>query len=185
VLLSITFAIIALVQIKDRGQRGKGLAIVALVISAVWVVVITAVVALAVFTSAERDDEGEITSEGSVSAFEVRAGDCFNNPPIDAQATSIEAVPCSQPHDAEAFATFDIRSEQYPGDNQVVRQAEAGCVVRFEDFIGLPYANSVYELVYLHPTRSSWRLGDDRTVLCAVVDPAGKITEETLRGARR
>lgn len=185
VLLSVIFAVIGLVQIKDRGQRGKGLGIAALVISAVWIVVITAAVALAVVTSAEREEAGEITEQGSVSAFEVRAGDCFNNPPIDAQATSIDAVLCSQPHDAEAFAAFEIPGEQYPSDKAVIRQAEAGCVARFEDFIGLPYAESVYEVVYLHPTRSSWRLADDRIVLCAVTDPAGRITEETLRQSQR
>lgn len=63
-------------------------------------------------------------------------------------------------------------------------EADRGCIDRFEEFVGLSYADSVYDVYVLHPTAGSWRLQDDRAVLCAVFDPAGQTTVPTLRNAQ-
>ena len=42
------FAIVALFQIRDRHQRGRGLAIAALVISAAWIAIIASLIAYGV-----------------------------------------------------------------------------------------------------------------------------------------
>src|SRR5262245_11533700 len=47
ILLSVIFGIVALTQIKNRGQKGKGLAIAGLACSGAWVLGIVAVIAVA------------------------------------------------------------------------------------------------------------------------------------------
>ena len=53
-ILSVIFAIVALFQTKDRRQRGRGLAIAALVISAGWIAIITSLIAYGVSAGRER-----------------------------------------------------------------------------------------------------------------------------------
>ena len=58
---------------------------------------------------ADRDGTGSIVDAGSVDAFEVRVGDCFDDAGAnDTEVTSIPGVPCSEPHDVQVkwgFAT--------------------------------------------------------------------------------
>ena len=90
-----------------------------------------------------------------MSAFDVSVGDCWNDIPAQQEVESITAVPCSEPHESEVFATFDIDlgSDDWPGDAAVIAAAETGCVERFGEFVGVPYEESVLEVFYFHPTR--------------------------------
>ena len=67
-ILSVIFAIVALVQIKVRHQRGLGLAIAALVISTAWIAAITAVIAYGISTQGK-----------SVQAVDLNTGDCVKD----------------------------------------------------------------------------------------------------------
>ena len=186
ILLAVIFAIVALVRIGKSGRKGKGLAIAALVLSALWVVGLVVLIAVAAEDEAARDDAGEIVEGGDVSAFDVSVGDCWNDIPAQQEVESITAVPCSEPHESEVFATFDIDlgSDDWPGDPAVIAAAETGCVERFGEFVGVPYEQSTLEVFYFHPTEDSWTTLDDREAVCSVVDPAGQTTG-TLAGAAR
>lgn len=52
-----------------------------------------------------RDDSGAIVEGGGLGAFAVQIGDCFNVPEEEL-VMSLEAVPCGDPHDAEAYDSF-------------------------------------------------------------------------------
>ena len=67
-ILSVIFAIVALVQIKGRHQRGRGLAIAALVISTAWIAIIVSVIAY-----------GLSTQGTSVRADDLTTGDCVKD----------------------------------------------------------------------------------------------------------
>lgn len=184
VLISVILAIIALTRIRDRGQTGKGLAIAALVISGCWSLVLAAGITWVALTSAERDTAGRVTDAGDLEAFEIAVGDCFNQPD-GAMVLSVAAVPCTEPHELEAYATFDLIGSDFPGNTEVGREADERCTARFEEFVGMAYADSVLELYILHPTEESWTSLDDRTVLCAITDPTGGPVTTTLKGASR
>jgi Septum formation len=134
---------------------------------------------------AERDDSGRITERGEVSAFDLHEGDCFDLPTPNSEVFDVSGVPCTEPHDAEVLSTFDIDGDEFPGQQAVIREAARGCKTRFADFIGVTYQRSVLDMQYLYPTEQSWNTQDDREVVCAVTDPKGKITVETLEGANR
>jgi hypothetical protein len=133
---------------------------------------------------AERNGSGDIVAGGDLSAFSFRAGDCWNDPPLDQEVESVAAVPCTDPHDAEVYAVYDLAFEEFPGENEMAVAAEAGCIERFAEFAGVDYASSELEIVYLNPTEESWDTEDDRSAVCSVSDPAAPTTG-SLRGAAR
>ena len=71
-------------------------------------------------TPAQRNEAGEIDVGGSVDAFTIRVGDCFNDGfSFSDEVSDVPGVPCSEEHDNEVFATFDLASDDWPGDERV------------------------------------------------------------------
>ena len=135
---------------------------------------IYAVVALGYFlynvvTEADRDASGAIVDEGNVNAFEVRVGDCFDDSGASDEITSLPGVPCSEPHDNEAYAVFDVTITSYPEGDGMWDLATESCKERFESFVGLDYESSSLDIFTLYPTDASWKQ-NDREVVCAVYD---------------
>jgi hypothetical protein len=116
--------------------------------------------------AAERNEAGEITSAGSVDAFEVLVGDCFDDGAVwSTEVTEVPGVPCSEPHDNEIYALFDI-SGDWPGDERVEELAFEGCHDRFAAAIGKSYEESVIDVGTMYPTQGSWKQRGDREVVC-------------------
>lgn len=114
----------------------------------------------------------------------LRQGDCFQEPGGTAYGY-VEIVPCSQPHDLEAFAAFDVTATAYPGPVSLYMEAEASCLPEFEEFVGLSEADSELAAHYIYPTQWSWNNGDHE-VVCALYDPRRRpLTLATMRGSGR
>jgi hypothetical protein len=94
-ILSVIFAIVALVQIRGRHQRGRGLAVAALVVSAVWVAAIASVIAYGVSTQGK-----------SVRAADLTPGDCVRDRYTDQLPAWVKRVRCDRPHYGEVFAVI-------------------------------------------------------------------------------
>jgi putative regulator of septum formation/uncharacterized protein DUF4190 len=180
VLLSVVFGIIALVQTRRSGQKGRGLAIAGLAISSLWLVGIAVGVIIAIASSADRDSTGNITAGGDVSAFDLKVGDCLNDLKEGQSITDLPAVPCAQPHEGEVFAVFDLPAGAYPGEAKVSDDAERECANRFEGYAPSSVDDTSIELFFLHPTQLSWAQGDHE-VTCVATDPTKKRTG-SLRG---
>lgn len=125
-------------------------------------------VAYGAMTGADRDSSGAIVGEGTVDAFNMQVGDCFNDTgTYDDEITSVPGVPCSEPHDNEAFAVFDISLPEYPSEDAMGEIAYNSCVERFEAFVGRDYESSSLEVTTMYPTQGSWNQ-DDREIVCAI-----------------
>lgn len=171
--LGIVFGVVALVQIARKGERGRALAVVGLVVS----VAMSAVLVLSVghygrpflerLGAAQRQER----PDGQLAAMdELRSGDCFNVPRGDllAEVHFIYRVGCDQVHDAEVTATSILAPSAAPGASKAKEAAENTCWKAQDayamDTWGLPeYA----EMYYFAPTRETWRDGD-RTLLCLI-----------------
>jgi hypothetical protein len=160
-LLALIFGIIALVQIKNSGQRGRGMAITGIALTGVWAVVgaIVLVVLLAIGASADRDNDGE------VSLTSLRPGDCIERLEEGPASTTVPAVPCAEPHEGEVYAIFDLADGDWPGDEAVWEEAESGCVDRLFDYSPTAYEDEQIDIFYVHPTSDTWGTGD-REVVC-------------------
>ena len=136
------------------------------------------------FMQADRDATGAIVDAGSVDAFEMRVGDCFDDgSTFDAEeVSSVAGVPCSNPHDKEVYALYDVAAASFPGDG-MADMAQEGCLERFEAFVGKDYESSSLDIATLYPSPESWQ-ENDREVVCAVFDvDANKLTG-SVRGLR-
>ncbi len=122
--------------------------------------------ALGFSAMAERNDAGQIVSAGAVDAFAVQVGDCFDDGAFAQSGVSeLPGVPCSEPHDNEIYAVFDIEGD-WPGDERIEEIAYEGCYDRFAAAIGRSYEDSVIEYTVIWPSKGSWKQMNDREVIC-------------------
>jgi hypothetical protein len=135
------------------------------------------------FLEADRDSSGAIVAEGSVNAFQMRVGDCFDDGSTftGAEVGSVPGVPCSKPHDNEVYAVFDLTMPAFPGE-QMGELAQQACLERFEAFVGKDYESSALDVASLYPTRESWTSQNDREVICAVYDVAANKLTGSVKG---
>jgi hypothetical protein len=131
--------------------------------------------------SARDTETQEISEAGETDVFSLAVGDCFNDQDAE-EVQSVEAIPCGDPHDYEAYFAFDLPdAEAYPGADAVSQAAQDGCVAEFATFVGAPYEDAApLDFNFLSPTEGSWDEGD-REILCIVMD--AEKTTGTLAGA--
>jgi len=133
---------------------------------------------------ADRDSTGAIVDEGSIDAFQMRVGDCFDDGSAFADdnddVRSVPGVPCAKPHDNEVYAVFDVTLTSFPGDG-MAEIAQDACRERFEAFVGKDYESSSLDIATLYPSSDSWQR-KDREVICAVYDIDAKKLTGTVKG---
>jgi hypothetical protein len=112
--------------------------------------------------------DGEGTAQAAVTPgvffAQVKAGDCYNDPPGDLVATLPE-VACEDPHDGEVFYIFAMPAGRYPGDNAVDASADRTCGARFAR---IGYQLDVLDVNYFTPGRLAWQSGD-RSTQCTLI----------------
>ena len=109
--------------------------------------------------------------------FELDVGDCFDQvQPGDGTVESVVSVDCDQPHDHEVYAVYDLDDDAWPGAEAVRDEAEDGCRLRFEIYVGVAYVDSELAAAAFWPTEESWREHGDREVVCFLSDPEGPLT---------
>lgn len=116
--------------------------------------------------------------------FTIAVGDCLNDGGAEGEITSVPIIGCEEPHDSEVYASIMMNDGEYPGEDGVFAEADAGCLSAFDSFVGIAYAESAYDFSYYYPTAESWATGD-REIICLIFDPAGKIPTGSLSGAAR
>lgn len=167
--VAIGLSIAVLVRSRDGREHGRGLAIAALCVACGWILVAVTTVALGLLA-----DLGEGVDWDSE---DPKVGDCFDDQELWDGTESdepVDAMPCSQAHQFEAFDDFALPDGEYPGDEKALDLAFAGCRERFQAFVGSIYQASELDVAVLWPDEDRWDY--DRNVLCVVYDPAGKVT---------
>ena len=202
-IVGVVLAVIVLVEgYRDPRDRGKGMAIAALVIAGLWALTFVAGIAASVNSSGGGpsgtptpgtiEDLRTGNELPQVSPSKLRVGDCFDDaamvgldPGDDTKATStVTVVPCPRLHDLEAYDIVRIEGETYPGPSQVEKAASQGCAKAFKPYVGVGYGRSGLDFWAYYPTEKSWTLLDDHVVTCVLGDPDAK-TAGSLKDSRR
>ncbi|MET8295124.1 DUF4190 domain-containing protein [Streptomyces sp. NPDC005180] len=189
---------VALSQIRKNGEKGRGLAIAAVVIHGLTLAFYAVAIVLGLSGAfdegprPQRDTQGQVTTPGSSKVEDIRKGDCFNTDD-DLSKTqqgdgtqarlSVRTVPCDQPHEGEAYAVFTLDGSVFPGAEKVVEMSEQKCsgtalTGYVADAAKLP---KNLEVFYYYPQASSWALGD-RTVTCFLGTANGTSTGSARAG---
>lgn len=128
-----------------------------------------------------RDDGGEVVEGGEVGSLSLKVGDCLAEE-AEGEILSVPVVPCSEPHDSELFHSFDIPGDVFPGEDEVREIATDTCIAEFDAFIGMAYADSLWDITAVFPTESTWDDLDDREVICGVFPISDEDTAGSARG---
>lgn len=172
-LFGVIFGIIALSQIRKRGQQGKALAIAGVAVSGVATLFVALMITLGVtgvLDSGTRTDD-------------LRTGQCFNLrgdslSESGGESKGVDVVPCAEEHDAETFGVTSLSgtSSDYPGDDAVQTMADEKCNVLAENYLdGSDRSADSLSIYYSLPRRSGWSRGD-RRVTCFFGDSGRKMT---------
>jgi hypothetical protein len=179
--LSVIFGFVALQRIRRLGQRGRGLAIAGLVLSVVWAGVFVLVGVTSSGTATRQSSTGKITHRGDLGVFALAVGDCFDNPTNTQDIESVTAIPCTQAHNSQVFAKFDLTGDDsnYPAQQDMTRLADGGCNSRTSS-IDKTRTTSDMDIRVLFPEQDAWADGQ-RTVSCLVVSSSANVTSSLLK----
>ncbi|MEU0966871.1 DUF4190 domain-containing protein [Streptomyces sp. NPDC005917] len=180
--VGLVLGLVALSQIRKRGERGRAMAVIGSVFSgiglALWVLLLATGGAASFW-------QGVKEGANDRSSLSLSTGDCFDTPDgtlTGDLVTDVTVVDCGQAHDGEVFATYDLKGSGYPGDTRIGDSADQRCYALEDGYAmdgwAVPHDVDVY---YLTPSKDSWGYGD-REVACVF----GNTTEgRTLSGSLR
>ena len=137
-----------------------------------WTIVIVLASILAVTTAATRDTGGSVTEGGSISATALQVGDCVNGLRNSTNLSSLPGVPCTQPHEGEVFAVFDLPAGDYPGSAAVDDQVSRECNDRLTAYSPSAGSDPDVGLFSVYPLEQNWSRGDRQVVCLATARPA-------------
>jgi hypothetical protein len=107
----------------------------------------------------------------TVDASQIIVGDCYDDPLGETdewvEVEDVNLVRCDEPHDLEAFHSFDLPAGAYPSDEALDAAVDEACVGAFEGFVGQTYEDSGLDLAFLTPSEEAWANGD-RKVICSL-----------------
>ncbi len=106
------------------------------------------------------------------AVFTLRPGDCVNSAP---NGLAFTRLACSEPHDAEVFATFALPGSSWPGSAAVQQEAGNACADRISGYLNPQLADAAFAQEYIYPDQSAWLAGE-HTVVCEIRSSTGKLT---------
>ncbi|GFH37775.1 DUF4190 domain-containing protein [Streptomyces pacificus] len=180
--LGLVLGLIALAQIRKRGDGGRGLAVAGTALSVISTILMTVAFATGTAREAWHGFREAVRESAAVeSTFDLRTGQCFDTPgqgvADEDEAAAVRIVDCDSPHEGEVTGAFTLGAiDEWPGQRAVEAEAERRC----ED-VSSGYALDWWtvpptaEPYYYMPTRDSWSFGD-RGVTCALVSDGPKLT---------
>jgi len=167
-ILGLAFGITALDHIKRQPQKGRGLALAAVIISSITAV-IAAVILIPVII---EDVKNEAAGADSVQPAALKAGDCIRTLDESSAIYDLPVVPCTQPHEAEVYHVFTLPDGDYPGQAAVEQAGDAQCDAAFESYN--TEANADLGISYLYPRSQDW--SRDKGITCIAISTDGTRT---------
>lgn len=133
-----------------------------------------------------RNEAGQIVEAGEVGVNALKLGDCFNDNPVDSETEvvgvlTVQAVPCSEPHDNEVYYLGALPEAPYPGEDLVDELVLDQCLTVFEAFAGVSYQESRLDIGRIFPSEANWA-DEDRGYICLVYDVDLQKLEGSMRG---
>ncbi|MGW5226831.1 DUF4190 domain-containing protein [Nocardia niigatensis] len=181
-LLAVPFGIIALSQIKQRNQNGRGLAIGGLVASGVWALIAVLLVVVGAVNgsdnSASQDNSTRTSalpdSPTSISVDEVKVGDCLQTVEENNHIRKVTVLPCDSSHDAEVIAQVHLPGS-WPGSlDASFQKANDACLDEIDKQLGKSSMYDQLETFILYPANETqWDKLNGRAT-CMVHDAGGK-----------
>jgi len=171
--VSVGLGIAVFSRSKDGFDHGKKLVIAGFIVIACWIALVVIAATVGFGRPAERDTSGVLESRGAVPIEKVMVGDCLENLREDVAMSTVEVIPCDETHRLEAYANFELPDGDWPGQGEIDRLSEGGCIKRFGDFVGKDFNDSELDMIYLRPYKEGWAV--DRGVTCLITEDSPRV----------
>lgn len=177
--LGLVLGLVALRQIRRRGEQGRGMAIGGAVMSAAGTVAWAGMV----LSGATADFWDDFQEARGNEILTLEKGQCFDSPGgLVGWTSEADRVPCAGKHDGEVFGVVLLPDGAYPGTADIGRTADDRCYALQDAYAmdgwALPAHVDVYHLT---PSRESWSYGD-RVITCVF---GNRDENATLTGSLR
>ncbi len=123
-------------------------------------------------------------SDDHVDVDALEVGMCIDTADPAEALAEVALSDCEAPHQMEVFAVLDAPDGDYPGGYEIRAHAYEACQEPFEDYVGVPFWDSVYDITTITPSPSTWADGD-RSIVCFVVDVDGNPLNSPAQGSTR
>jgi hypothetical protein len=108
----------------------------------------------------------------------LTTGVCFNY--VDPSAVAV--LPCTQPHDSEAYYRYTLSPGPFPGYDAVWEAARNTCNAQLNRYVGPEVRGVFYVTWVLTPGQSEWAAGNRLTVCVLSRIDTGKATGSAHQG---
>jgi hypothetical protein len=158
VLISVICGIVGLNKAK-QGQGGRGMAIAGLVLSGLWVLGLAAGIALYL-----------TIGTGTVTATDVKVGDCLKEIPSSARVMTVHTVGCDESHAGEVYAVLLMPGGDYPG-RAAIESYQNKCEPELASYSPNAMTDDSVQMYVLYPTEETWKQGDRAVTCIATLNP--------------
>lgn len=134
-------------------------------------------------TSADRDQQGNISETGEVNAFEIMVGDCLAKVE-EGEFSTATGIPCTESHEGEMFArttlpqTIVYKSEEY--NNFIIDF----CDTNLFAYAGINANLDEFSWYDISPTVEGFNQGD-RGIGCVALRADGMLTTGSIKNIGR
>ncbi|AGB20899.1 hypothetical protein Mycsm_00447 [Mycobacterium sp. JS623] len=111
-----------------------------------------------------------IIGKGTVTATDVKVGDCLKEIPGNTRVLTVDTVGCDQPHAGEVFAVLLMPEGDFPGQS-AIEAYQNKCEPALATYAPNAMTDNTVQLYVLYPTAETWSQGDRAVTCVATLDP--------------
>jgi hypothetical protein len=111
-----------------------------------------------------------LIGKGTVTATDVKVGDCLKEIPGSTRVLTVDTVGCDQPHAGEVFAVLMMPDGNFPGQS-AINDYQTKCEPALATYAPSAVTDDSVQLYVLYPTEETWKQGDRAVTCVATLDP--------------
>jgi hypothetical protein len=111
-----------------------------------------------------------IVGKGTVTATDVKVGDCLKEIPGNTRVLTVDTVGCDKSHAGEVFAVLLMPEGDYPGQS-AIEEYQNKCEPELASYAPDAITDDSVQLYVLYPTAETWEQGDRAVTCVATLDP--------------
>jgi hypothetical protein len=111
-----------------------------------------------------------IIGKGTVTATDVKVGDCLKEIPGNTRVLTVDTIGCDQPHAGEVFAVLLMPEGDFPGQS-AIEAYQNKCEPALATYAPGAITDDSVQLYVLYPTAETWSQGDRAVTCVATLDP--------------
>ena len=111
-----------------------------------------------------------ILGKGTVTATDVKEGDCLAEIPDSGRVLTVQTVDCNQSHAGEVYAVLTMPDGDFPGV-AAIESYQNKCEPELADYSPGAMTDDSIQMYVLYPTAETWEQGDRAVTCVATLDP--------------